>query len=162
MHVVVQSSSVCSSSKILMPAIQASAKIPYVKHSLKPDGSCCCGDTGCDGPPVHVMVESSSVCTSFKIPPISQVTPTSAFVTSVTSISCRSPTDEKKMPKNADEKKPKKKLTMTKVKMKELKKNNNKHNHLNNAAGTAANGWENTQGAACKQRTLKEPPWSDL
>ena len=74
-HVMVESSSVCSSSKILMPAIQASAKIPYVKHSLKPDGSCICGDTGCDGPPVHVMVESSSVCSSFKIPPISKVTP---------------------------------------------------------------------------------------
>src|SRR4029079_19292686 len=57
-------------------SLSLSPQIPYVKHSLKPDGSCCCGDTGCDGPSVHVMVESSSVCSSSKIPPISQVTPT--------------------------------------------------------------------------------------
>jgi len=66
------------------------------------------------------------------------------------------------MPKNADEKKPKKKLTMTKVRIKELEKKEQTIKHLNNAAGTAAIGRENTQGAACKQRTLKEPPWSDL
>jgi hypothetical protein len=34
----------------LLPVIPVSVETPYVKHSLNPDGSCCCGDTGCDGP----------------------------------------------------------------------------------------------------------------
>jgi hypothetical protein len=139
----------------LMPVIQALAEVPYVKHSLKPDGSCICGDTGCDGPPVHVMVESSSVCSSSQFLPVSKVMPSSTFLTTtVTSASCRSPMDAKMMTRNADEKK----MPM----MKEMKKNKNKNNKTNNAAELAANGRVKTLGAACKQRTLKEPPWSDL
>lgn len=135
----------------LMPVIQALVEVPYVKHSLKPDGSCTCGDTGCDGPPVHVMVESSSVCSSSQFLPVLKVTPSSTFLTTtVTSASCRSPMDEKKMTRQQ--------MPM----MKEMKKNKNKNNKTNNAAELAANGRVKTLGAACKQRTLKEPPWSDL
>ena len=138
----------------LMPVIPAPVQLTYVKHSLNPDGSCICGDTGCDGPPVIVFTESESVCSSSLIQPTSQVTHSSTFVVTTTVTSCR-PIDEKmKQMTSADEKK------MPKVMM-EMKKNMNMNNN-SNAAGTAAHGRVNTLGAACKQRTLKEPPWSDL
>lgn len=145
----------------LLPVIPVSVETPYVKHSLNPDGSCCCGDTGCDGPPVPVFLESSSVCSLSQILPTSKVVPssTSFVMTNISSSFCRSPVDEKMM---MTKKKMAKKSPDESKMPSAMMKGKNKNNNTNNAAELAAFGWEITQGAACKQRTLKEPPWSDL
>ena len=108
----------------LMPLMPAPVERTYVVHRLNPDGSCCCGDTGCDGPPVDVLVESVSVCCSTDFPRIPKVMPTSAFeMRTVTSVSCRSPMDEK-MAQRADE-----------CKKEGKKHNNNRSNNTKYAAG---------------------------
>jgi hypothetical protein len=127
----------------LMPVIPAEEK-SYVKHGLKPDGSCVCGDTGCDGPPVLAMVQSSSVCSSSQFLPTSKVSPPCSFVTkTVTSASCRLP-NESKMPK---------KRTMSKLRVDEAKRKEKKNNSSNiiiyNAADVAAKRKGKTLGAAC-------------
>jgi len=125
-----------------MPKMPSPVKVTYVVHSLKPDGSCSCGDTGCDGP-ITTIVTVQSASTD-RIP---QVMPTSfSCSTSLTSASCRLPIDETKTTS---------KMTQQKTMMKE-EKNNNKNN--NNAAAAAG---RYHLGAACKQRTLKIPR-SDL
>jgi hypothetical protein len=127
-----------------MPTISP-VEITFVEHHLKPDGSCSCGDTGCDGPPSDVMVDSESVCSSTDVfKPSSQVSVSSTFASRVvTSVPCRSPNDEKKMTPQ-----------MTQMTMMNVKNKNN--NNKKNAAGTAAG--RNSLGVACQQRTLKRKP----
>jgi hypothetical protein len=97
---------------------------------------------------VPTMFESSSVCSSFQIPKV--VSSSSSLpMANISSSFCSSPMDEKMMTKK-QVKKPDESKTM----MKEMKE---KNNNIDNAAELAAFGWEKTLGAACKQRTLKEP-----